>query len=687
MGAVRNKNGIFINSDLFREAGLKFIKDKKYCDARPGTIEFENFWDEEVRRCKFGYEVGGAKITGRHYFYLNYCPIKKTNLTDENKFSRKVNKTFEVPDFWDGDYDYFWMLDISEYGLPKEVLEKGEEACKKWVEQLHLSNKVLYYLGGKSMIVAKARRRGFSYKNSAVVCWEYTFLPKSNTMIAAFDKKYLFSQIGIFPKIVDMLNHLNENCPAFKRTRLVNKIADGNLKSGFIEYQEDGTEIIKGMQSIIACVSFMDNPDAGRGFDGNKIVVEEAGTFANWSDSYSAMEPSIKDGDYYTGTMIVFGTGGDMEGGTIDFAEMFYNPDNYNMMPFVNVWDQENLSDNTCGYYFPMYQNYLGAYDKNGNSDIVKAKELLTKQRELKKIKAKSPDEYKRHCTEYSWSPEETFQIIGGNLFPTEELKKQLAKVENTKELNGVTGKMILKDGLPYFEPHLNLKPLEYKNNSNDLEGCIQIWESPIDNPAFGFYTAGLDPYGVDQTTDSDSLGSMFIYKRYVIGQETYNFPVAEYTARPKAGFKEYYDQCILLLKYYNASCLYEANINAPKTHFEHKHCLYLLSKTPSILKSTERQNENNYGLKMTAGVKAEIIVYLNDWLREEYAEGHLNLEKIYSKGLLQELIRFNKEGNFDRFISFSLALVRAIELTRIISQEKKKSTTSTLFRNPLFQK
>jgi len=189
----------------------------------------------------------------------------------------------------------------------------------------------------------------YAYELQALAEKGLYFLPKSNTMIAAFDKKYLFSQIGIFPKIADMLNHLNENCPAFKRSRLVNKLADGNLKSGYVEYQEDGTEIIKGMQSIIACVSFMDNPDAGRGFDGNKIVVEEAGTFANWSESYNAMEPSIKDGDYYTGTMIVFGTGGDMEGGTIDFAEMFYNPDNYNMMPFENVWDKENTTDKTCG--------------------------------------------------------------------------------------------------------------------------------------------------------------------------------------------------------------------------------------------------------------------------------------------------------------------------------------------------
>jgi hypothetical protein len=58
---------------------------------------------------------------------------------------------------------------------------------------------------------------------------------------------------------------------------------------------------------------------------------------------------------------------------------MYYNPDNYNMMPFENVWDEEGLRDKSAGFFFPMYQNYEGAYDKSGNSDIPKAKELLSK--------------------------------------------------------------------------------------------------------------------------------------------------------------------------------------------------------------------------------------------------------------------------------------------------------------------
>jgi hypothetical protein len=659
MGAVRNKNGIWVNTEPFREAGNRFITTGRYTDALPGTLEFDRFWDQEFTRCMEGYEVSGAKITGKHYFYLNYCLINKVNLTDDNRGKRKVSKGFLLPDFWDGDFEYFWFLEIAENGIDPAL-----------IPTLHLNNKVLWTEGGKSMIVGKARRRGFSYKNAATIAWEYTFIKKSLTLVAAYDKKYLFSEIGIFTKVMDMLNHLNTNCPAFKRSRLVNKIADGRIKSGYIEYTDDGTELAKGHQSAITCVSFQNNPDAARGADASKIIVEEAGTFINWNESYYAMEPSIKAGDYYTGMMIVFGTGGDMEAGTIDFAEMYYNPDNYNMMPFENVWDEDGLPEKPTGFFFPMYQNYEGAYDKEGNSDIPKAKELLTKLRENKKAKAKSPEEYLRHTTEYAWSPAEAFQIISNNVFPTEDLRRQLGLCMTKDEYKGICGRMAYDErGNAEFVPDLSLRPLEYRDKSIDKSGCIQIWEKPTPGTSYNLYTAGLDPYATDEANYSESLGSLFIFKRYAIGEETHDLPVAEYTGRPQ-NFKEFYDQCILLIEYYNASCLYENNINNFKTHCENKHKLHLLSRTPSIVKAASNQHSNTYGIRVVgnsySSVKNELITYVNNWLREEYEDGKSNVYKIKSIGLLQELITYNSRGNFDRFISFSLSLIRSIELTRI---------------------
>jgi len=183
----------------------------------------------------------------------------------------------------------------------------------------------------------------------------------------------------------------------------------------------------------------------------------------------------------------------------------------------------------------------------------------------------------------------------------------------------------------------------------------------------------------------------MFIYKRYKIGGTTYDFPVAEYTGRP-ASFKEYYDQCILLLEHYGiiGTCLYENNINNFKTHCENKSKLYLLAHTPSVLKSASNQSNNTYGLRVVgnsySSVKNELITYINNWLREESADGVPNVYKIYSVGLLQELQSYNNKGNFDRFISFSLAIVQSIQLSKVSVSSTYKRKEEPFFANPLFR-
>ena len=59
-------------TDRVRPAAVKFIASGHYTSALPGTREYYEFWDEEQKRCMYGYEVDELHITGFHYFYLNY---------------------------------------------------------------------------------------------------------------------------------------------------------------------------------------------------------------------------------------------------------------------------------------------------------------------------------------------------------------------------------------------------------------------------------------------------------------------------------------------------------------------------------------------------------------------------------------------------------------------------------------
>ena len=68
------------NTNRIRPAALRFLKHGAYTSFLPGTKDYYDFWDEERKRCLYGYTVDEGtedelKVTGFHYFYLNYCPI------------------------------------------------------------------------------------------------------------------------------------------------------------------------------------------------------------------------------------------------------------------------------------------------------------------------------------------------------------------------------------------------------------------------------------------------------------------------------------------------------------------------------------------------------------------------------------------------------------------------------------
>lgn len=46
---------------------------------------------------------------------------------------------------------------------------------------------------------------------------------------------------------------------------------------------------------------------------------------------YMNTRDNLQDGDRKTGMLWMMGTGGDMEGGTLDAADMFYNPTVYDI--------------------------------------------------------------------------------------------------------------------------------------------------------------------------------------------------------------------------------------------------------------------------------------------------------------------------------------------------------------------
>jgi len=157
---------VFVNTYLFSPAANNYKKYGKYCIYQKDSIEYKQYWALETKRrrigmienCKLYFKdvieyfnpktsekrkkelLQPLRITGDFYNYLNYGRIERTPSDEELEDFRKRGltkvKTIEdFPRFWDGDY---WAYKVDELKVNND----------------------------SNNIVAKSRRKGFSYKRS-----------------------------------------------------------------------------------------------------------------------------------------------------------------------------------------------------------------------------------------------------------------------------------------------------------------------------------------------------------------------------------------------------------------------------------------------------------------------------------------------------------------------------------------
>ncbi len=622
----------FTNTDEFRERALFFEKNDMYTTLPKGTQAYKEFWEEEDYRCRNGYTNSvGITISGVHYLYLNFIQIK---LKDKETGRKKMG----FPRFLDVDYDFFHLVEV---------------ARKK----------------KKGLIFSKPRRGGFSYKDAALVTHEYNFFRDSTCIIGAFLEKLATQTMNM---VLDNLNFLNTNTEWRKQR---NPDTKDFVKARY-ETSVDGVKVWKGYKSEVQKITFKDNAYASIGKTTNVFIFEECGKFANLKESYNMTEPCWKDGDDMVGIPILFGTGGDMEQGTADFGHMFYNPGAYNLLEFDNVWD-EGKSMTKCGWFIPATRGRLGEdlntnvemVDSEGNSDEEVALGSIMNLREIKR-KSGDPKSIQDTITQYPLTPAESFLRSSGAIFSSIEMHEWLSKLETIPSLRDDKKKIEL-----YFDDNGNIKArlnpdlneiINYPLNKDELKtGCIVVWKDPVENPTFGRYIAGNDPYAQDKAESSDSLGSFFVYDRMT---ESY---VAEYTGRPERA-DDFYETCRRLCIYYNAKCLYENQIKGIKGYFEMKNSLHYLCEQPQIIKDIVKDSKVNrgYGIHMSEGIKDQCEIYFRQWLYEERddIDGNkiMNLHTVKSIPLLKELIAYDRIINTDRVIAAMLCILQSKEMHKL---------------------
>jgi len=530
---------------------------------------------------------------------------------------------------------------------------------------------------------------------------DIVYLCRSLGFKTTVNKKYL-KEYGVYYRIF-LFNDLHRIPTLIKR-----KQAEIYVKQQLNSFHSKFTIEYKGIGEYYGFTVDKDNLFLLEDFtichnSGKLMIFEEAGSFKHLKAAWQVARPSVEQGSNVHGLMIAFGTGGTDAEDFESLKDLFNEPNAYNCLEIENVWEETGVVQ-PGGFFVPYTANLDGKdesgndlfMDKDGNSLISKCKEFVLKKRQEVIDNASDRTAIDRHVAENCLTPAEATLNISTNIFPKEELLKHLANIRNStklKEMKQVGDLVFDGTGKVVWVPTSNpMDLLKYRLRPDEktkgrMKGQIVIWEHPIDNPPYALYVAGIDPYDHDKST-TDSLLSVFIYKRFSSISETGRIIVAEYTGRPDFA-EEAYEEVRKLLLYYNATGLYENQCKGMFPYFASKHSEYLLADQPDIIRDIVKNTNvsRGKGIHMPKEIKIWGEGKIKEWLTEELSPGVLKLTTIMSEPLIEELIAYNDKGNFDRVIAFMLCLIYEEELFRIIVKKHKKDVNDRMiFKEPLFQ-
>lgn len=698
----------------------KYIPNSKFLveipEFNPVTQHFErlSWWKEQKRRCIEGLWVDGKWCPGPVYFYVNFWSIEV-----DSKYS--LGKTIGKPWFRDLEWLKGYLLmeargfsgftDDKEYTC-NEAVRDIEILREKGLVELYIQNhylreedinktyvpareyllwnhgkskgKALFQNEAKNIVDLEARGGGKSFWGGSMIGHNFLFDGATDYdmyLDKVRSKEYLTSQtlVGAIDSAYskDLLSKFNlgmKNLPGaieFAGETYPSPLAvstKGSLMPG--KYLE--SEISK---SKIHHRTFKDNPLAANGTRPSLVLIEETGFMDNIEEALGALKECVAAGERQFGTIIMFGTGGLFKGiASMNMRNIFYNPEDYNCLAFDDIWEGRGK----IGFFVSAAYTLNGF--KEGENLVTNYEKSLSYLESERKSLEKNKIRYAAEVINRPIKPSEVFFSLEGTFFPLTELKMaQQNLLSNERLLNSSwKGFCVIDENDDIVWKQTNDIPIQdWPHKASKMgEGCIEIYEMPVkdlyDKVPDNVYIAGCDP--VDDDGFEGSLQSCFIMNR-LTGRI-----VAEYTGRHETA-SAYYENVRKLLLFYNARCNYENNKKGLYQYFFNMNCTYLLSETPKILRDqgmvkTIATGNKAYGTPANDSINRWARDLIKEWLLEPAfdKENMLNVDTIRSNALLEELIRWNPEANFDRISALGMVMILRAQRHKIKADLEKEN-------------
>ena len=637
---ITNKQGLDFDPNWFTEVREIFKRTGQYCQYRPNTKAYADFWTREYIRCREGMTVNGYTITGDNYFFLNYY-----QLMDLSTKKAGEGRVYDFPKFFVAQYQFFHYLEL----------------CKRL---------------RKNAVLMKARGVGFSEMDASLAANTYNCRRNSVTVIAAQQDNYVSKTLDKVWKALSFLNDYTNG--GFFKLRQVSDTA--YLKKASYYKMINGQKVEAGWMSQIQGI-VADKPNKIRGDRTDLLIYEE---FGSWPQSIKAFiqgDALVGIQGQKFGIKLAGGTGGDSGSSLEGLRIMYENPTEYDILPFKHNFTQTGEYALT-GYFIPAFTvvNREDCMDSRGYTDPEKGKAYYNAQR-AKLVK--NPKSLVIYAAEYCYTAEEGFSQEGDNKFNKNNIAEQITQLTILKKGPKIdTGELdyIFKNNQHIPE---NIIGLQWKPSQTGKIRIIEhpLWTLPADidpetgevrRPQIqemrGLYVIGIDgiDIGSNQTSQytKDPSDFCLVVKKRVFGLSEPQY-VAIYKDRP-GDVKEAYKIALKLAKYYNAII----NVEATRTGIltwarDHKMIQYFMRRPRATLVDIVKGRSQQYGTPATQAIIAHQTDLIADFTNDY-------CHTIWFDDMLSELHRYNDENKrkFDIVAAMGMAELGDEELSGVVPKQ-----------------
>lgn len=625
-----------------------------------GSAIWTEWWDEQHDRCLNGYVTGNQYIPGRYYYYMNFNSL--FGVMDSNN----------LPFYCDFDLEWYYTV----------------EQIKKY----HM----------KGMIGPKGRRKGLSEKACAVINHGLRYIHGYKAGVAAGRSDYL---IGFRTKLEPNITTLK--IPEMYLGTLVND--EKEIKIGYEIKMQNGEFTPDGHNGQVRFAVMNDSGTKLEGEYFHDMICEESGQFLRLKETINSVDPAMMMGAIRGGTFYVYGSAGNIMGGSKDFRELWYNaeaegfvkmfvPGNRLYYPFIGgQGDNETVVNPLTGIELDPIKNlrHLEPYQRIGCEDIAQADIYIDNKTEHLRKQGNRRDliSHKKACPK---TPEDAFESAGSNNFNNDKLydQKNLIATIDKKFIPWIL-EFVMSDEADElgrkkmkYPLEVTMRPPVKGDKEHEYVYILKDGGMPIpemDNLDIG----GTDSYNQDKSNSSSSLGGIVVLRqgdRVPLTKGVLHgrrYPICYYNGRPPRK-EQFFDIALKISVLYRlkSNMMLSAEYSLIIDHFMKYGGKRYVAPRPRSFDSPNSEADYKFGVKMNSFNKPLMVGLMQTDIED-------NCDVNFSEPLVDNLIAYdelNIGDDWDLGDAYGYALMRCVD-SRLSPRESKSDEKEIHYEDVYNQK